>query len=119
MKLLVFLALCFFAATNALADTAKIVITPGPTCEDGSPVAECPVTHWIVQKQDQFGIWREVGRPLVTQLIWQTTITDIGDHKFRVVAYADGTLAAPSNILTFTVAAPAPKIPGAATISKG
>lgn len=102
-------------AGPALADVAKLRITPPAKCSDEAPITECPVTGYIVQRRDVGGIWREVGRAPATQLTWQQTVTTPAEYCYRVLAESNGVNSEPSNELCYTVL---PKSPAAPTIEK-
>lgn len=102
-------ALCVIVAGVAMAQTAtrQAVLTwQAPTaCAGGSPIANCPVRGYSVQKR-QGTSWVEIGTTASSVLTYTESNIALGSHSYRVLATSDNGPSAPSNEVTKIIDVP-------------
>jgi len=106
----------FFALTllmlSAVADAqtvqnriATITWQAPTTCEGGAPITTCPITGYIIEKQNGAN-WVPIGTtaPNVRQFVEQNLA--LGSHSWRVLANSDSGPSLPSAVATRAIALP-------------
>lgn len=108
-RVIVVAGLCLLFASVAMAQTAtrQAVLTwQAPTaCAGGSPIANCPVRGYSVQKR-QGTTWVEIGTTTASVLTYTDRDIALGTHAYRVLATSDAGPSAPSNEVTKVIDVP-------------
>lgn len=108
LGVLAFLGLSiYFTVAHAQTVTRQAVLTwQAPTaCAGGSPIANCPVRGYSVQKR-QGTNWVEIGTTATAVLTYTDRDIALGSHTYRVLATSDAGPSAPSNEATRIIDVP-------------
>jgi hypothetical protein len=89
---------CWHMTANAQTVTRQAVLTwqAPTTCQGGSPITNCPIRGYSVQKLIG-SVWTEIGTTTATVLTYTHTNLPLGTHTYRVLATSDAGSSAPSN----------------------
>lgn len=96
----------------------KLDWTAPAQCEDGSPIADCPITGYRIETATSttgaFATVATVGNVLTHKL----TGLSPGPHCYRVLALAGATASKPSNVACATATSPPPGAPVLQTVDQ-
>lgn len=102
----------------AEAATVRLTWVAPTTCVDSSPISNCIVTGYEIQRaaqqSDVFSVVRGVGATVLS-----VTLADVapGPHCYYVRANSAFGFSAPSNVACITVPAPVPNAPANVTVT--
>lgn len=85
--------------------TATLTWTAPAACADGSPITNCPVTGYIVEKQNG-STWSPIGTTAEGVRRFEQTNLALGTHTYRVLANSAAGPSAPSSSASKTIAVP-------------
>jgi len=94
--------------------TATLTWTAPTACSDGSPIAQCAVTGYIIEKQAGSS-WSQVGTTAANVLRFEQSNLPLGTHTYRVMASSANGPSSPSNAASKTIAVPG--APGSVVIT--
>lgn len=98
---------CYLSIAQAQTVTRQAVLTwqAPTTCAGGSPISNCPVTGYSVQKR-QGTNWVELGTTGAAVLTYTDRNLALGSHSYRVLANSAAGPSAPSNESTKVIDVP-------------
>lgn len=110
MRAIIFFALLCFFAFDAQAQTvnrkATLTWEAPTTCVGGSPIANCPVLGYSVQKLSGTSTWTQVGVTAANVLTFTHENLPTGVHTYRVIATSEAGNSPPSNQVSKTIDVP-------------